>query len=87
MGKFDGRRAVTHGLKQGLVVTEVTSIELDRDDYVAIMATGEQAAGEYHCSECGYGVSVQNVLPRCPMCGGTSWEQSSGRPVRHELLQ
>jgi rubrerythrin len=44
--------------------------------YVEFCATGEAAVGDFHCSECGYGVSVQRRLPLCPMCGGTSWEQA-----------
>jgi rubrerythrin len=49
-------------------------------DYVAFAAAGEARVGEYHCSECGYGVIVHRLLPRCPMCGGTSWEASPRRP-------
>jgi rubrerythrin len=41
---------------------------------VQVLGAGELAAGEYHCSECGYGVSVQHRLPRCPMCSGLAWE-------------
>jgi predicted Zn-ribbon and HTH transcriptional regulator len=40
------------------------------------LAAGDAAVGEFRCSECGYGVSVYRVLPRCPMCSGTSWEPS-----------
>jgi rubrerythrin len=29
--------------------------------------------GDYRCAACGYGVSVQRSLPRCPMCGGNAW--------------
>jgi len=38
------------------------------------------AAGEYHCSECGYGVTIHSLLPQCPMCSGTTWEQTSWSP-------
>jgi len=44
--------------------------------------------GEFHCSECGYGVTIVRALPLCPMCGGTSWEQSPWSPftrARHPL--
>jgi rubrerythrin len=51
-------------------------------DFVQVFATGEPAKGEYHCSECGYGVAVFSELPVCPMCGGKSWEQSSWSPFR-----
>jgi hypothetical protein len=50
------------------------------DGYVEFLATGARAKGEYHCSECGYGVTVFSVLPRCPMCGGSAWEQSAWSP-------
>jgi rubrerythrin len=49
---------------------------LEDAGYVRFFATGERAAGEYRCSECCYGVTVNGVLPRCPMCGGKSWELS-----------
>ena len=51
-------------------------------DFVEIFATGDPAKGEYHCSECGYGVAVFTALPVCPMCGGRAWEQSSWSPFR-----
>ena len=43
-------------------------------DYVEFLVTGMSAAGEYHCADCGYGVTVQTTLPQCPMCSGTLWE-------------
>jgi hypothetical protein len=49
---------------------------LEAAGYDRFFATGDRAAGEYRCSECGYGVAVNGILPRCPMCGGTSWERS-----------
>jgi rubrerythrin len=48
---------------------------LEAAGYVPFFATGTVVSGEFHCSECGYGVSVQQQLPLCPMCGGTAWEQ------------
>ena len=48
---------------------------LEAAGYVAFYATGQAASGSFHCSECGYGVTVRRELPRCPMCGGTSWER------------
>lgn len=48
------------------------------DGFIAFRAAGEQATGDYRCSECGYGVSVRRTLPLCPMCGGAAWE--SWRP-------
>jgi rubrerythrin len=50
--------------------------------YVTLVIAGERAVGEYHCSECGYGVSVQQRLPRCPMCSGEMWEPASGRRLQ-----
>jgi rubrerythrin len=47
-------------------------------DYVPFVAAGERAIGEYHCSTCGYGVSVQQRLPLCPMCRGVTWEPAAG---------
>ena len=48
--------------------------------YVDFWAAGQAVKGEFHCSECGYGVTIVRVLPLCPMCGGTSWEQSDWSP-------
>jgi len=58
------------------------------DDYVEFWAAGQAVKGEFHCSECGYGVTIVHALPLCPMCGGTSWEQSPWSPftrARHPL--
>jgi rubredoxin len=58
------------------------------DDYVEFRAAGESVKGEFHCSECGYGITIVRALPLCPMCGGTSWEQSPWSPftrARHPL--
>jgi rubrerythrin len=53
-------------------------------DFVEFFATGDRAKGEYHCSDCGYGVTVHTALPRCPMCGGRSWEQTAWSPFSRE---
>jgi rubrerythrin len=50
------------------------------DSFVEFLASGDRVKGEFHCSECGYGVTVFTVLPRCPMCGGSAWEQSTWSP-------
>jgi rubrerythrin len=50
------------------------------EDYVEFWAAGATVKGEFHCSECGYGVAIVRALPPCPMCGGTSWEQAPWRP-------
>jgi rubrerythrin len=52
----------------------------DAAGYVEFRTTGDAAVGEFHCGECGYGVIVSRELPRCPMCGGTVWEQSAWSP-------
>ena len=59
----------------------------DERGYVEFWSTGSSAKGEFHCAECSYGVIVSKELPRCPMCGGESWEQSTWSPFgRAELL-
>jgi rubrerythrin len=50
------------------------------DEFVEFFAAGQSVKGEYHCSDCGYGVTIVRALPLCPMCGGTSWEQSAWSP-------
>jgi hypothetical protein len=52
------------------------------DDYVEFWTTGETVKGEFHCSDCGYGVTIVRSLPLCPMCGGSSWEQTPWSPFR-----
>jgi len=49
-------------------------------DYVEFWSAGVAVKGEFHCSECGYGVTIHRALPICPMCGGQSWEQTSWHP-------
>jgi rubrerythrin len=49
-------------------------------DVVEFLAAGQKVKGEYHCAECGYGVTVHRELPRCPMCGNDTWEQSAWTP-------
>ena len=43
---------------------------------------GAKLAGEFRCTECGYGAVVQRVLPQCPMCGGMVWESRTLPPPR-----
>jgi rubrerythrin len=50
-------------------------------DYVEFWEAGSDAKGQFHCADCGYGVSIQTRLPSCPMCGGRSWEQSPTSPL------
>jgi hypothetical protein len=89
-----------HGVKYGHIqvgsVEGVDVVDVDRikapeassGDYVSFVFAGEHVKGEYHCSDCGYGVTVYRELPRCPMCGGESWEQSTWSPfARARILQ
>jgi hypothetical protein len=57
-------------------VREMPAVE----EYVQFVPAGASVKGEYHCSECGYGVAVYRTLPRCPMCGGATWEESTWSP-------
>lgn len=51
------------------------------EGYVHFWTTGSAVKGEFHCAECGYGVAVYRALPVCPMCGGTTWEQTPWSPL------
>jgi rubrerythrin len=55
------------------------------DEYVQFWAAGENAKGEYRCSECAYAVTVYRTLPVCPMCSGSSWEQTAWSPFGRAL--
>jgi len=50
-------------------------------DFVDFHTAGTRVKGEFHCAECGYGVTVYRTLPVCPMCGGAQWEQSAWSPL------
>jgi len=62
-------------MRQGIKTSRAAA-----DDFVEFWPAGQSVKGEFHCSECGYGVTIVRVLPPCPMCGGTSWEQSEWSP-------
>ena len=51
------------------------------DDFVVLFSSGESVKGEYHCTDCGYGVAVFRELPLCPMCGGETWEPAAWSPL------
>ena len=53
----------------------------EAEGFVPFWKAGSAAKGEFHCAECGYGVSVQTRLPVCPMCAGTSWERRAWSPL------
>ena len=59
-------------------------VESEQVDYVDFVTTGAPATGAFHCSACGYGVTVQTTLPQCPMCNGTTWEREP--PARSKTL-
>jgi rubredoxin len=62
------------------MMQETRAARAATDDYVEFWAAGATVKGEFHCSECGYGVAIVRTLPLCPMCGGTSWEQVPWSP-------
>ena len=43
-------------------------------DFVPFYPAGTRAEGQYRCADCGYGVTIHDELPTCPMCMGTAWE-------------
>lgn len=61
--------------------------EVGDGDYVEFLRAGAPATGEFRCSGCGYGVTVQAKLPLCPMCAGTTWEPAAWSPftIRRRL--
>ena len=62
------------------MLEETQSAASAESDYVEFVAAGDAAVGEFHCSNCGYGVTVHAALPQCPMCAGTTWEQAAWSP-------
>jgi len=54
------------------------------DEFVDFFTSGAAVKGEFHCAQCGYGVTVYRELPQCPMCGGESWEQTPWSPFTRE---
>jgi hypothetical protein len=62
------------------MLDEVRQPDTGPDDYVQFVAAGTPAAGAYHCSSCGYGITVHAELPSCPMCQGTTWELHDWSP-------
>jgi rubrerythrin len=51
-------------------------------EFIEFFAIGADARGTYACAECGYGITLYTALPRCPMCGGGSWEPARARRSR-----
>jgi rubredoxin len=69
------------------VLDEVRKLDPREGDYIEFSTTGAAAAGAYHCSGCGYGVTIQATLPQCPMCGGTTWEAAASNAFSRRPLQ
>jgi lipopolysaccharide biosynthesis regulator YciM len=63
------------------MLDEASAADAGEGDLVVFRRAGAEAPGRYHCTECGYGVTVQTVLPRCPMCQGESWELVAPGPL------
>jgi rubrerythrin len=57
------------------VLDEVRTPGAGDGDFLEFATTVAPAQGAFHCAACGYGVVVRATLPRCPMCGGTTWER------------
>jgi len=51
------------------------------DDVVPSLEAGTPGKGQYRCAECGYGITIHDELPTCPMCAGTAWELTPWSPV------
>jgi rubrerythrin len=68
------------------MMRESTTSQVGPDEFVEFFAAGQSVKGEYHCSDCGYGVTIVRALPLCPMCGGTAWEQSAWSPFSRTPL-
>ena len=56
-------------------------------DYVEFFPAGKAVIGAYHCADCGYGVTLRSVLPVCPMCSGSTWEQAPWSPFSRARVQ
>jgi hypothetical protein len=55
------------------------------DEFVAFYASGARVIGEFRCSDCGYGIVSRGSIPICPMCRGSSWEESLWRPFTRSV--
>jgi hypothetical protein len=73
--------------REGSVIEDVRPFEDAPDGFVVLHAVGTKVAAACRCSECGYGVAVFRTLPRCPMCGGESWEEEAAHPVGHTVAE
>jgi rubredoxin len=62
------------------MLDQVRKGETAAGEYVDFVEAGTRAVGAYHCSACGYGITVYAELPSCPMCAGTTWELHDRSP-------
>ncbi len=69
-----------HGVEWRSVESSAVGGNSTTGEYVEFVEAGTQAAGAYHCSGCGYGITVHAELPKCPMCAGTTWELHDWSP-------
>jgi hypothetical protein len=58
----------------------VAEVQLEDSGFADFAAAGTEISGDVRCADCGYGAVVHGALPRCPMCGGSVWEN---RGLRH----
>ena len=69
------------------MLDEARRLDRDAGDFIEFARTGALVTGAYHCSGCGYGVTLQASLPRCPMCSGTTWEPAASSSYAAPELQ
>ena len=62
------------------MLDEGRRLDSNEGEYIEFAIAGTSVAGEFRCSGCGYGVTVQTALPHCPMCAGTTWEAAALGP-------
>ena len=58
----------------------VEDVAIDTSGVPVFHGAGSEAEGDFHCTECGYGVTVRRLLPVCPMCRGLTWEDAATSP-------
>ena len=68
-----------------MVLDERRQLHEHDGDFVEFIRSGTAVNGEFRCSGCGYGVTLQSKLPHCPMCAGTTWERVSASPPSERL--
>jgi hypothetical protein len=73
---------------RGHMLDQARQAEAENGNFVEFVTAGTSVTGEYHCSSCGYGVTLHAELPTCPMCAGTTWEPHAWSPfTRAQRLQ